>query len=130
MTSTRLIGFPINSYKILKPFELQQFFNHGIFAGTVLDKKSGFIHLCKDLKQTKQTIWKFYQYESIKILQLPNDKLFGLKFESNGPGRELYPHLYSKLIIEHIEKIYSIDFDENQFNSYEKKINQLDKIIK
>ena len=127
--SNRFISNIKYSYKILKPFELQLFYRDSIFAGTTLDKSHGFIHLCRDITQTKKIIWRYYQYESIKILQFPNDKLVGLKFEQNIPSRELYPHLYSPLTTRHINNIYSIDFDENQINMYEEKIKLLDKII-
>jgi uncharacterized protein (DUF952 family) len=113
------------SYKVLKPFELHRFYADGIFSGNQLDKSHGYIHLCGNLTQTKNIIHKFYQFESVKILQFPNHKLIDLKFEQNKPGGEFYPHLYSKLLIEDIEKIYSIDFDENNINEYYRTLNLL-----
>ena len=116
------------SYKVLKPHELELFYKNRIFTGTSLDKLSGFIHLSKDLSKANKIIHKFYHHESIRILQLSNDKLCDLRYEQNKTGGDFYPHLYSKLFIESIKSIYSIDFDENKVNSYYVNLKVLDKI--
>ena len=90
-----------------------------------MDKKHGFIHLCKDLTQTKNTINKFYRFESVKILQLNNDKLFNLKFEQNKPNGEFYPHLYSQLSINDIHSTHTIHFNENDINEYYRTLSML-----
>jgi uncharacterized protein (DUF952 family) len=117
------------SYKILKPFEFEQFYAFGIFTGTQLDKSHGFIHLCKNPTQIANTICKFYYFESVKIVKFSNDKLVNLKFEHNKPGGEFYPHLYSHLTTEQIDNVYLLGYDKEQSNEYENKLKFLDKII-
>lgn len=110
-----------HSYKILKPFEFEQFNKLGIFKGTLLDKSHGFIHLCKNSTQTLNTLNKFYNFESILIVKFPNDKLTNLKFEQNKPNGDFYPHLYSNLRVEQIDDIYFLDYNKNFVDDYNKK---------
>lgn len=105
------------SYKILKPHELQLFYKNSIFIGTEFDKKHGYIHLSNGLTQTKNIIEKFYQFDSVEVLQISNDKLAGLKFKKNKIDGDIYPYLYSYLSINDIVDVRSIPYDKNNLET-------------
>lgn len=67
---------------------------------TELDEQSGFIHLSSG-PQIPRTCNRFFSsVEILHILKFPYDKLKpNIKWETAPGGEELFPHLYSDLLI-------------------------------
>ena len=82
-------------YKIFRTNDWIHFQNTGTFAGSVDDLRDGFIHLAKD-DQVDRVIRKFFSTEEIVYIAgfLTSSMGDSLKWESNSPSGDIYPHLY------------------------------------
>lgn len=93
MTQPRMI------YKILTQEEWAEFQRTGLFAGSELDRKDGFLHMSyKD--QIARTHKKFFaEREGVLLIHVDPEKLDrgSLKPEANKPGGDVYPHIYGKI---------------------------------
>lgn len=80
-------------YKIFTPSQWENFQESGVFHGSTLDLKDGFIHL--SFENQWQPIWdKFFNKAEIYLVELRNLDLQLLKIEANKPGGVEYPHYY------------------------------------
>ena len=83
-------------YKILLESEWAEFRRDGVFRGSLLDKKDGFIHF-STAGQTRQTAEKYFLKEKTIVLvevdpgRLPQAPVW------EQSGRGLFPHLYEDL---------------------------------
>lgn len=94
------IKLPKVVYKIMSVDEYKKFESSGIFEGTELDKKDGYIHMCQSKEQVQKVLDKFYQDEvSVYKLLIDPLTLKNLKFEASKSGTEIYPHEYGSLNI-------------------------------
>jgi uncharacterized protein (DUF952 family) len=83
-------------YKILSPFEWEEFQNKTIFYGSELDLKDGFIH-CSFENQYLGVIKRYFSDQCPLILLLIHTECLSpgsVKVEANSPGGEKYPHIY------------------------------------
>jgi uncharacterized protein (DUF952 family)/uncharacterized SAM-binding protein YcdF (DUF218 family) len=86
-------------YKILTREEWQKFQKEGVFYGSSLDLKDGFMH-CALEDQYPKIREKFLKNQSPVILLSIDPKKLpegALKIEANKPGGTEYPHLYGSL---------------------------------
>ena len=91
-------------YKVLTHKEWASFQSEGIFIGSDMDKKDGFIHAAFKT-QYSNIIKKFFkEIESLILVEINVDLLEEgcLKIESNKPGGDEYPHLYGEIPFESI----------------------------
>ena len=91
-------------YKVLRPFEWDEFQKNKIFKGSAHDLRDGFIHLSLET-QLEFVINNFFQDEN-QIYILSFDKLDNIKWEEASNG-EKFPHLYDTLKIEEILEVRS-----------------------
>ncbi len=82
-------------YKILTDAEWDSFQKDKIFEGNSIDKKDGFIHMCKD-EQIDRIIDKYFKNDNVNIVSINATLLTDLRYEKNSFG-DLYPHEYGNL---------------------------------
>jgi uncharacterized protein (DUF952 family) len=88
-------------YKILTPHEWEAFQKNGIFEGSAMDLKDGFIHCALD-SQYKAIKEKYFKDQRpLVLVEIDTQKLEtgSLKIEANRKGGTEYPHLYSALTL-------------------------------
>ena len=104
-------------YKILKISEWLCFKKKNYFAGSKLDKSSGFIHMCK--KEHLLSTVRLY-YPKLRKLTILEFRYYNIKdkikWEISRNGL-LFPHFYGIFTYKIINKVLTID---NQ--SFQKKI--------
>ncbi|WP_443135158.1 DUF952 domain-containing protein [Halobacteriovorax sp. GB3] len=89
-------------FKILTENEWDKFQKEKESAGTELDIKDGFIHLCSR-EQAIGVIDRYFKDMNVITLELTNqDLLDAIRWESS-TNNEYFPHLY-------VERIYLHDF--------------------
>jgi len=84
-------------YKILLPSEWAGFETKGTFAGSPLDRRSGFIH-CSSRAQVAATAARFFPDEPVLVvLALDTEQLEPVvRWEPTPDGQE-FPHVYGHL---------------------------------
>ncbi|MEI6627859.1 MAG: DUF952 domain-containing protein [Alphaproteobacteria bacterium] len=95
-------------FKIFTPLQWENFQRSGVFHGSELDIKDGFIHL-SFFNQWKSTWDKFFNKAEIYLVELHNLNLQLLKIEANKPCGTQYPHYYSdSLTRENVKEVTKI----------------------
>ncbi|MCX7343160.1 MAG: DUF952 domain-containing protein [Proteobacteria bacterium] len=95
-------------FKIFTPLQWEDFQRIGVFHGSDLDLKDGFIHLSFS-NQWKSTWDKFFNKAEIYLIEMCELDLQFLKIESNKPGGTEYPHYYIKsLTMENVKEVTKI----------------------
>ena len=85
-------------FKIFTPLQWEDFQKSGVFHGSDLDIKDGFIHL--SFSNQWQSIWdKFFNKTEIYLVEICSLDLKFLKIESNKPGGAEYPHYYGESLV-------------------------------
>ncbi len=84
-------------YKILVPAEWEAFESEGVFAGSSLDLRSGFVH-CSSLAQVAATAQRFFSDQpALVVVGLDADRLGDMvRWEAAHEG-ETFPHVYGAL---------------------------------
>lgn len=98
-------------YKILEENEWTNFFKEKKFSGTSLDLRDGYIHMSSTQAQMERIKEKYYKDKKALLLHIDLDKLIEtnkLKYEPSSNG-EYYPHLYSDLLIDYVEKVVEME---------------------
>ena len=94
-------------YKICNFSEWHNAQTTGEFKGTKMDLLDGFIHF-SNRNQIQSTLGKYYfNKDKLVLLKVITYKLNNLVWEKSSQG-ELFPHLYSKLNLEDVQRIYKI----------------------
>ncbi len=95
-------------FKIFTPSQWEYFQKSGVFHGSDLDIKDGFIHL--SFADQWQSIWdKFFNKEEIYLVEICSLDLKFLKIEPNKPGGTKYPHYYGEpLVKKNIKEVTKI----------------------
>lgn len=95
-------------FKILTLLQWEDFQKNGVFHGSDIDIKDGFIHL--SFENQWQSIWdKFFNKAEIYLVALHNLDTKLLKIEANKPGGAEYPHYYSECLTrENIQEVTKI----------------------
>lgn len=80
-------------YKIFTPSQWEDFQKNGVFHGSILDFKDGFIHL--SFADQWQSIWdKFFDKQEVYLVEVAGLDQNFLKIEANKSGGVEYPHYY------------------------------------
>jgi len=84
-------------YKILGPEEWRAAESAGVFIGSEIDRRDGYIHL-SDAAQAAETAAKWFAgRDGLVLVAVDADRLGGkLKWEPSRGG-QLFPHLYAEL---------------------------------
>tara|TARA_B100000900_G_C20471636_1_gene671652 strand:+ start:276 stop:581 length:306 start_codon:yes stop_codon:yes gene_type:complete len=92
-------------YRVFKKNEFEKFKEKKSFSGSLLDKKSGFIHLSTK-QQIFGTIKKYYSEEkSLKIVKFKiSDLKHKLKWEKSR-NEDFFPHFYGTLLFNWVIEI-------------------------
>lgn len=95
-------------FKILTLGQLEDFEKSGVFHGSDIDIKDGFIHL--SFEGQWQGIWdKFFNKQEVYLMEISGLDPEFLKIEANKPNGEKYPHYYGpnlgKMHIKEVTKI-------------------------
>ena len=98
-------------YKICQIQEWQSACITGIYNGSQVDLKDGFIHFSTQ-QQLSATARKHFQGQKNLILVEFDTKNLALTWELSRSG-ELFPHLYHELSIAGSEKTWLLTLDEN-----------------
>lgn len=87
-------------YKICERAAWQEAERAGIYHGSAVDRRDGFIHF-STAAQAAETVTKHFAGQKDLVLIAVNDADLGpsLKWESSRGG-DLFPHLYARLPIE------------------------------
>ena len=95
-------------YKIMTQAQWSNAKAHGVFAGSDIDVKDGFIHLSA-AHQVRATAAKhFSNQRDLVLLFIEEEKLSaGLKWEVSR-GDDLFPHYYGQLPINSIMKVVDL----------------------
>ncbi len=91
-------------YKLLTKTECEFLEQTGVFHGSALDIKDGYIH-ASTADQVEKTREKFFSKE-IDVYRITIDpKGLDVRFEKSPRSGETYPHIYQSLTQENINKI-------------------------
>lgn len=87
---------------------------NGVYKGSQLDVKDGFIHL-STIAQAQQTLNLYFQnIENLIIAQIKTDGIGEkLKWEKSRNG-ELFPHIYGDLEMEFVENTFNIKYQDGK----------------
>ena len=97
-------------YRIFSLLEFEIFKKKKKFYGNKLDLKSGFIHLSKK-GQLKETLKRYFKNDrDLVIAEFRVDKLSkSLRWEVSR-NNEVFPHLFSELEYNWLNKVYKKDY--------------------
>ena len=97
-------------YKILTLEEFDEFNKNKKFVGNPLDREDGYMHF-SNKEQYPKVIQKFFPDQKVVVLEIYAAKIAGtLKFESNVPNGEQYPHLYGGYFdVQDVVNVINID---------------------
>ncbi len=88
-------------YKICTKKEWDILKNNKFWKGTKIDIEDGFIHL-SNREQVNKTLNKYFsKQKNLVLITLKTDLLKNLIWEKSKNG-EIFPHLYSNLLIENV----------------------------
>ena len=62
-------------YKVLRPCEFTYLSTYGIYYGNKIDRKFGYIYLCKNKKLVSENIDNFYANQNIVILKINKNNI-------------------------------------------------------
>jgi uncharacterized protein (DUF952 family) len=95
-------------YKIMNQAQWSKAKKHGVFSGSDVDVKDGFIHLSA-AHQVKTTAVKHFSNQTdLVLLFVEEEKLHaGLKWEVSR-GDDLFPHYYGPLPIDSVLKVIDL----------------------
>ena len=92
---------PMVIYKILLEHEYKQLKSSGIFLGSKVDKKDGFIHFSTSTQILETLQIHFTDALKIYILSFNSNSMSNLHWERARNG-DLFPHLYGQIRSIHI----------------------------
>ena len=99
-------------FKIIDKDEWEKAKKGGIYLGSTMDLKDGFIHFSEE-NQIRDTLKKYYpKQKNLILLKVDTLKLKNLIWEQNSSGN-FYPHLYSSLDVNFIKNEYLLMLDKN-----------------
>ncbi len=86
----------------------------GVYTGSKLDKKDGFIHL-STISQAQQTLDLYFQnVENLIIAKINIEEFEGiLKWEESRNG-DLFPHIYGELNMKYVDKTFDIKYENGK----------------
>jgi uncharacterized protein (DUF952 family) len=100
-------------YKICTAAEWREAEKNGVYRGSAVDRKDGFIHFSSS-RQLQETAEKHFAGQRDLVLVTVDDGALGhrLKWEpSRGGG--LFPHLYGDLNLKAIRRVDPLPMDED-----------------
>ena len=105
-------------YKVCSKKEWSDATEIGLFSGSEIDKKDGFIHL-STINQIQVTVSKhFAGLEELLIIQFDAKKLKNkLKWESSR-DRDLFPHYYGNIKTKLEDKRFDLDLGINGVHKF------------
>ena len=99
-------------FKIIDKEEWQKAKQTGVYNGSDLDKKDGYIHFSEE-DQVEETLKKYYpNKENLILLKVNAFQLEHLLWEQASNG-DMYPHLYSSLNIRNVVEEFDLLLDEH-----------------
>ncbi|MEM9413486.1 MAG: DUF952 domain-containing protein [Planctomycetota bacterium] len=99
-------------FKILSQSEWNEAQKAGLFSGSFVDKKDGFIHF-SNAEQVQTTLEKHFAGQTELMLLGVDEKSLGehLKWEVSRGGA-LFPHLYAPLAVDQVSFVAEITTDD------------------
>jgi uncharacterized protein (DUF952 family) len=100
-------------YKICTAAEWREAERSGVYRGSAVDRKDGFIHFSSS-RQVEETAAKHFAGQDDLVLVAVDDAALGhrLKWEpSRGGG--LFPHLYGDMYLKAVRSVEPLPLDEN-----------------
>lgn len=83
-------------YKLLTKAEYTALEQEGVFRGSALDQKDGYIHSSTE-DQVEKTRAKFFAHENDVYLLTINPKGLDVRFETSPRSGEIYHHIYESV---------------------------------
>ena len=107
-------------YKICSKDEWKEAVKIGLFSGSAVDARDGFIHLSTK-EQVKVTVLKHFSGQKhLLIIQFKVDKLkTKLKWEISRDN-DLFPHYYGHIETHLAEKVFNLDLGPNGVHEFPK----------
>jgi len=105
------MGQPV--YKILTKSALVAARAQGLFGGSPVDLRDGFIHLSAG-RQVAGTLAAHFAGETGLVLLAIDSEVLGDRLQwEQSRGGELFPHLYGPLDLKHVVAVDDIPLDED-----------------
>ena len=105
MTSPALI------YKIVSASEWLEAERAGVFRGSVVDRRDGFIHFSTDAQVRETAARHFAGQDDLRLVSVSPDAL-ELRWETSRGGA-LFPHLYGSLALSAVRAVHPLRLDES-----------------
>ena len=105
MTSPALI------YKIVSASEWLEAERAGVFHGSVVDRRDGFIHFSTDAQVRETAARHFAGQDDLRLVSVSPDAL-ELRWETSRGG-ELFPHLYGPLDLADVISVQPLELQED-----------------
>jgi uncharacterized protein (DUF952 family) len=83
-------------YKILSAAEWREAMASGVFEGSAVDLKDGFIHLSAAHQLRETAARHFAGQDGLVLVGFPEEALGGLRWEPSRRG-DLFPHVYGPI---------------------------------
>ncbi len=96
-------------YKILKRDEWLAAQRAGVFAGSGIDLRDGYIHFSTAAQAAETARLHFRGQTDLVVLEV-NAEVLTLKWEPSRGGA-LFPHLYGTLALEHVTAVHDARLD-------------------
>jgi len=109
MTSPALI------YKIVSASEWLEAERAGVFHGSVVDRRDGFIHFSTDAQVRETAARHFAGQDDLRLVSVSPDAL-ELRWETSRGG-EVFPHLYGPLDLADVISVQSLELNDGYRNS-------------
>jgi len=100
-------------YKILPASLWRDAQEAGVFTGSEVDLKDGYIHFSTAQQAAETAAKHFAGQRDLVLLHVEADELGdALKWEPSRGGA-LFPHLYDNLDVKHVKRVDSLPLDRN-----------------
>jgi uncharacterized protein (DUF952 family) len=101
-------------YKIINKEDWGRWRRDGLFEGSAVDLKDGYIHLSTHVQVRETAARHFVGQEDLLLVELDSGKLGAdLRWEPSRGG-QLFPHFYGKLKFEQIQLSWPLPWDGKQ----------------
>lgn len=84
-------------YKILTPIEHEEFITSGVFKGSEVDLRDGYIHSCDSMDQVDEILERFFKgQKNLTLIHFDVEGL-DLRYEVDPGSGNTYPHVYEAI---------------------------------
>jgi uncharacterized protein (DUF952 family) len=100
-------------YKILPAADWQDAMRNGLFEGSPVDHRDGFIHLSAAHQLRETAARHFAGQEGLVLLGFPEEALENLRWEPSRGG-DLFPHVYGAIATRLAAELHPLPFENGK----------------